>query len=253
MANLGFTFNGLHSYRNFGIITKSSNRPLLPEIKEAVEDIPGRDGEYDYSAVNADKRQVFKDRLITLECTFKEPLKNELFMRVRQIAAWLVGGEAALIFDDDNTVYYLAMVKGGIDFERMLKTCGKFNIVFKCKPFAFSTVQSQSTFFLSQDNNAVHIHNSGSWPVKPLITLSGTASQLHIICGDKELVINDALNNNYLEIDCENMKVIKDFTVNKLNVISGSFIEFDCGENVVNITGTNLNLTVDFTFMYKYI
>ena len=44
----GLTFNGRHS-SEFGLVMFSRNRPILPEPKLVAEDIPGMDGEYDFS------------------------------------------------------------------------------------------------------------------------------------------------------------------------------------------------------------
>jgi predicted phage tail component-like protein len=133
----GLTFNGKHSYKDFGLIMYSKNRPLLPEPKITTEDMPGMDGEYDYSAVNPDKEIKYKPREIEIEFTLKEPNLRLLRIKANKIAAWLACGEQKLIFDDEEDKYYLAKVANKLDLENQIVSIKRFTVQFRCRPFKF--------------------------------------------------------------------------------------------------------------------
>lgn len=133
----GLTFNDKHSFNEFGLIMYSKNRPVLPEIKDASEELPGMDGEYDYSEVNPDKEVKYKARPIDIEFSLKEPNPKLLRIKANKIAAWLACGEKQLIFDDEPDKYYLAKVVNKLDLDNQIVTVKRFTAQFRCRPFKF--------------------------------------------------------------------------------------------------------------------
>jgi predicted phage tail component-like protein len=131
----GFTFSGKHSYNDFGLITFSKNRPILPEPKLVSEDLPGTDGEYDYSMINPDEEVKYKPRTIEIDCTLKEPDQRQLRLKANKIAAWLACGEQKLIFDDEEHLFKMLGIGGKryIDFYDIAKN--NSDLFFKDNPF----------------------------------------------------------------------------------------------------------------------
>jgi predicted phage tail component-like protein len=132
----GLTFNGRHS-SEFGLVMFSRNRPILPEPKLVAEDIPGMDGEYDFSAANPDGEVKYKPRMIDIDFTLKEREPRKLRVRANQIAAWLACGEQILIFDDEPDKFYLAMVANKLDLDNQILSIKKFTVHFKCRPIKY--------------------------------------------------------------------------------------------------------------------
>ena len=132
----GLTFNGRHS-SEFGLVMFSRNRPILPEPKLVAEDIPGMDGEYDFSAANPDGEVKYKPRMQDIDFTLKERNPTRLRVKANQIAAWLACGEKELIFDDEPDKFYLATVSNKLDLDNQILSIKKFTVHFKCRPFKY--------------------------------------------------------------------------------------------------------------------
>lgn len=268
---LGFTFNGKHCFNDFGIVMKSKNRPILPEPKEIVEDVPSIDGEYDFSEANPEGRTKYKTKPIEVECTFFQKDLTYLRIRAHEIAAWLSCGKKPLIFDDETPVYYLAKVSNQLDLEQQIAQLGWFTINFKCDPYAYGVISSNEqlkfgqglicgygyrldmvpTIYTITEPTTIKVYNPGTF-VKPIIKITGTGSNISIASGLKTLHYNKAFSNAELKIDCKKMQT----TLNGVNVnndITGDEdIELVNGNNDIQINGSNLNITVTLEFKYLY-
>ncbi|MDP4092601.1 MAG: phage tail family protein [Bacillota bacterium] len=266
-----FTFNNKHSFRDFGIVSKSKNRPVSPEPKTVYEELPGMDGDYDFSEANPDGRVKYKARPIDLECSFLQRNMTYLRIRAHEIAAWLDCGEMPLIFDDETAAYYLARNSNKLDLETQIARFGRFTLSFKCRPFAFSVVNSNEqikfgqglicgygyrldmvpTIYPISGPTVLNVYNPGRY-VKPIIHINGSCTTLTITSGSKSLSYNKPLVNSELIIDCSNpMASINGINVN--NDLSGEYIEFGNGDNALQISGTGLNFTLTLDFRYLYL
>jgi len=265
---LGFSFGGIHSL-DVGICIKSKNRPILPSPKIVSEDIPCRDGFYDFSSANVFGRTMYKEREITVDCAFVEKDFGSLRRRIREIARWLSFKEGELIFDDEPMVYYVARVTNKLDLGQEM-TRGYFTIVFTCKPFAIGRVCSGDVLdygengvfygdvatyggeniFEVSGNTSIVVKNYGTF-VKPRIVIEGDFNNIQLECGGRTIKYN-ANGSGTLIIDCNNMSAIKDDTNALINIV-GKFFELVEGDNLINITGDLLACTVNFKFEYNYL
>jgi phage-related protein len=138
----------------FGLITKSKQRPIMPEIRQRYVEIMGRDGSYDYSS------NELEDRVIEVTCTFYTETVGELRYKLREISAWLyappiesgiqdwenkLGTSGWLIFDDEPDIKFNAKVANKIDFDQTV-TFGEFSIYFRCEPFGYSIEKANSSY-----------------------------------------------------------------------------------------------------------
>lgn len=265
---LGFSFDGTHSL-DIGICIKSKNRPVLPAPKIVSEDIPCRDGYYDFSSANVFGRTMYKEREITIDCAIVEKDFGALRSKAREVARWLSFKEAKLIFDDEPMVYYVARVTNKLDLEQQMMR-GYFTIVFTCKPFAIGRVTSGDVLnygnngvfygdvatyggeniFSVNGNTDIVVKNYGTF-VKPKIIIDGNFNNIGFDCDGKVIKYN-ANGSGRLIIDCYNMSAIKDDTNVLINMV-GSFFELAGGDNLIKITGTSLDCTVNFKFDYNYL
>lgn len=270
----GLTFNGKHSYNDMGLIMLSKNRPILPEVKEVVEDVQGADGEYDYSAINPDNELKFKPRIQEVTFNFDRNKLNKQDPRVirqaaRKVAAWLGRGESVLIFDDEADKQEYAKVNNKLDLENQIESGRPFTVNFKCRPFPcqIDSVESiilDSSILLDSDirlddvyqftvngNKTVEVNNFGTHSIKPVIEIMGTFTTLSITANGKTLNYAEAISNKTIILDCVLLQA-KDGMTNKNNVMTGDFLILQSGINLVQITGTGLNCTVTFKFKPLY-
>ena len=248
----GLTFNGKHSFNDLGLIMFSQNRPILPEAKIITEEISGKDGEYDFSTVNPDKRIKYKNRSMEIKFTIKERDLITLRQKAHSVAEWLACGEQNLIFDDDPNVYWIAKVTNKVDLEHQIIITKEFTVYFSCKPYCYSSTLTTSTHAVAA-NGSKTVANSGTY-VKPVIRISGACDTISFAVNGKTLTYTAPIAvGQPIEIDCEGGTAYKSGTSSVLNNVSGDFIELIKGNNVVVIAGTNLNCEVSFVFRSKYL
>ena len=267
----GFIFNSKHSFNDMGIVMKSKNRPILPEPRIIAEEITSRDGDYDYSEYNPDGRTKYKPRIIEVECSFLRRDMTYLRIKAHEIASWLACGEQQLIFDDETAVFYLARVNNKLDLVTEIARIGRFTLQFKCRPFAFSRVRSDQVLqlgmglmlgygyrldmspmvFTVTGNAAFNIYNPGTF-VKPLIRISGSASNISFTANGKTMTYGAVISAEQVDINCDKMTAIKG-TTNVMNNVSGDYIEFINRNNTLQISGTGLNCTITLVFNYLYL
>lgn len=267
----GVTFNGKHSFNDFGLVMLSKNRPVLPEPKIVVDEIAGQDGEYDYSDCNPDGRTRYKSRTHEIEFSLKERDPALVRIKAHEIANWLACGEQQLVYDDETAVFYLARVVNKLDLENQIVSVKRFTVQWKCRPYGFSVVDSTQQIqfgqglmlgygykldmvplvFTVNGNKSLNIYNPGRY-VKPLIRITGAFTNISFAVNGKTLTYGAASASGTIDIDCEKQQSIKGST-NVNNNITGEYIEFNNGDNSLQIAGTGLNCTVSLIFRYLYL
>ncbi len=246
----GLIFNSKHSFTDMGLSMYSNNRNILAEPKTVYEDLPGVDGEYDFSEVNPDNRTKYKP--FVDEITFTIVATNAAAVRTKShaIAEWLACGEKQLSYDDDPGRYWIARVINKLDIESQLIKLKSLTVQFKCQPFAYANELVEEIFADIIAPADKTISNPGTF-VKPKITITGTFTTLTLACGGKTLTYSDAIAGATIVID--NMQCIKDGSINVGSKLSGSFFEFVNGDNILAIGGTGLNCAVTVTFRPQYL
>lgn len=257
-----------------GLIMLSKDRPILPEAKEVVEDLPGMDGEHDYSTVNPDAEVKYKPR--THEITFNLD-RNKISWHdprairqaARKIAAWLGCGVAILVFDDEADKQEYARVSNKLDLENQIESGRPFTVNFKCRPFpcqidSAEAITLDSNILLDGDlrlgdeyqftmygNKTVNINNFGTHTVKPVIEITGSFTAITFTLGSKSITYTENVTSKTITLDCV-LKQAREGTTNKNNKVTGDFLTLPVGVNSIQITGTGLNCTVTFKFRPLY-
>lgn len=151
MANdfdfIGFTYNGKHSYNDFGIYRTSDgsryNDILIPQLSDKTIDVPGREGQYFFNSQH-------KTKQFNLSIAF-DSLTEQQYQEMRK---WLDGKNIHdLIFDETPYKVYSAKVTGSPQLKtvcfnqngiRIYK--GEGNIQFTCYyPYAHTPIMSNKT------------------------------------------------------------------------------------------------------------
>lgn len=131
---LGFKFNNLHSYKDYGLILDT--KQILPPAKQKIkESIPFMSGTYDFSTIGTNGEQVYGEREVKVVLGLPTKNKERLHILYSQILEWLQDTERQkLVFDDVCDYYFMADVENASTFEEMLRF-GKLTVIFTCQPF----------------------------------------------------------------------------------------------------------------------
>jgi predicted phage tail component-like protein len=245
----GLKFNNKHS-TELGLNMLSKRRNILPEPVIITEELPGMDGDYDYSNVNPDGRTKYKPFVDEIEFSFIEKNPANVRTKAHSIASWLACGESQLMYDDDPGKYWLARIINKLDIESQLVRLKSFTAQFKCQPYGYAVDEVQEVYEGIAAPVDKVIANPGTY-VKPKITVTGSFTTLTLTCGGKTLTYSEAINGATIVID--NMQCIKDGAINVGNKLSGSFFEFVNGDNTLSIGGTGLNCSITVSFRPRYL
>lgn len=238
---LSFNFGGKDSYKDYGIII--SKRPSLPSPKRRISyvEVPGRDSSFRYD------EGTYEDITIVVECSVKD---NDLAEKLDNIKAWLFGsGEEVLIFSFQEDKKYIAQVVNLIDFTQVFKYTSTFPIIFNCRPFKYSVINTPVNITVGTGTT---IMNIGTVISKPIIK---------VYCvGDGSLKINSQevllsnIRSNYVILDSEveeAYSVSNGTLINMNNSISGEIPILDIGDNVITYKGgvTKLEITPNWRWL----
>lgn len=130
----GITFNGKHSYNDFGFYVESKviQSPAKKKIKI---DVPGMNGNYDFSTVNSNGEITYDTRDLTINFGISSKSKPELYTKYTKFLAWLLDvPKSKLIFDDISDYYFMAEVETTTTLEQVLKF-GKVAVKLIADPF----------------------------------------------------------------------------------------------------------------------
>jgi len=202
----GLTFDGKHSYKDFGLYmeTKSIQPPVKKKIKI---DVPYMDSNYDFSTVGSNGEIIYSQRTITVILGLKTISKEKLYILYSKVLEWLQDiSQSQLIFDDIKDYYFMAEVETVPTFDEMVRL-GKLTVVFVCDPFKtsidFATNNIWDTFNFEEDylqdsdydvvtTRTINIYNPGRL-VMPIINCD---SAMTIILNGK--TYNLIIGNNKL-------------------------------------------------------
>lgn len=268
-----FEYNNVKS-RTFDLICRSVKRPLIPSLRPKTVNIYGKSGVIDYDNNDYNTRQI----IMHLAYIGKNYI--DLRSKARDIASWLsLGKWARLIINDEPDKYYLAKIVNEIDLET-LKRLGEADIVFECQPFAYRVfdtgedltweeanfpwvvadtpwTMSDAYTFTATGLKTFTFYNPGTKIIdisspqgsKNQIKINGSWTTLNISLNGKTLDYIEA-GTGELVIDNVEMEVKLNGT-NKLSVIDGdidSFLPILPSENIMQVSGTGLNITVTIDF-----
>lgn len=261
----GVSINGVHS-DTLPILMRTTRRPILARIRMQYEDIPGRDGSYDFS------EGTLEDAVIEIHCALITTSVSELRYYARKVGAWVYGGggKVKIAFDDEPDLFYFGRSANQIDPEQ-LATIGEFTLQFRCDPVAYfyqdaavpdlddRTIlgrdvrgNDQYTFTVT-GNTTVEVNNFGTHFVAPVVQITGSFTTFAMTVGGRTLGFTEALPGGTLVIDHDRLKAYVGVT-NKLNKLAGSFpIKLSVGVNQISITGTGLNCSVSFVFKPRFL
>lgn len=125
-----FSYKGI-SCRDFGIVSRSVNRSMLPALRGRTTEVYGKHGLIDYGNNNYGIRQI------SVHIGFSGSDFLAFRKKSREISAWLRSSQwERLVFDDEPDKYYLARIYGAVPLDDLFRA-GETDITFECQPFAY--------------------------------------------------------------------------------------------------------------------
>jgi predicted phage tail component-like protein len=235
----GFSFNGKHT-REMNILVTDLRMPLVSNMKDTYDSVPGRDGNILFPGWLEDKR---------IECTLGvRCVRSERVSKLREVAQWLYTRERKqLIFDTSPDVYYMAKVSGQVDVEH-LQGISLVKVAFQAEPFAYSVNKASVSKQISASDKQITLSNNGTYDVFPVIKVSNAnTNSLSLTLRTDKLTISNVLQtSDVLTIDCDEMTVLLNDT-NILDKISGTFLSLQPGTNIMTVEAQNtLNVLVEW-------
>jgi predicted phage tail component-like protein len=170
-------FNG--ERRGYLRVLYNLKRPAWAPVKRNILTVPGLAGGYLQSTETDIRTIEVPVRIQADNMTHLQRIKEDL-------AAWLVTDEPKeLVFDDDPSRTYYAVVDESVDFEELV-AIGKGTIKFICPdPYVYGPEQTIE-IPVTEDGQSVIAQNNGSAPVFPkfVVTVNQPITFLDIISPD---------------------------------------------------------------------
>ena len=170
--DLGFIFNGRHTFRDFGLIF-IPNTPLNEGASERNEyEVSGSETSVIFEG---DRRKPFKlsGNLYLADDLPGVSAAGELF---RRVSAWLKVGRRELILDYDPGVYYLAQVDEGLSFTDKTWMEGGIPVTFICQPGARDRAICTTRGELSSSSDDLTLILRGEKPADISVSVTNNSS-----------------------------------------------------------------------------
>lgn len=249
----GFTFKNKHS-GEFGATVSTESRPILPDTKSQTYDVPLADGEYDFSEANIYRRRFYKSRTFKVNIGVLEGRLADLQKKLEKLAVWLTG-KGDLIFDDTPSVIWDARVddlieykpeKGGksallsVTFTASAFTRLVFNVIDGPRLGDAIELDSDipldiSPYFIFTGSGSFTAYNIGDAPVRPIITVTGTAGKTLTLTFDNAVLTVVIPTTGTAVIDCEKQTVTDGSGNSVMENVTGMFPELAAGENAFSV------------------
>ena len=142
LRETGFTFDGIHSRTDMGLIyAEKDGHVFIPKIERNEYEIAGQSG-----SVLMDGETF---GTITFEGTLypavERPTQAQAQQLLRGVAAWLTAGRKRLIFDYEPGVYYLAQLSDKSKWSLKNWFGGEIPVKFEAQPFAYAVDETSVT------------------------------------------------------------------------------------------------------------
>ncbi|GHU53984.1 hypothetical protein AGMMS49975_13560 [Clostridia bacterium] len=237
---LGFTYNNVHC-SEFGIIARSVDLSVLPEVKNNTLDIPQRDGSYVFTGVS--DRLYYKDAQIQILCQFQADNMQQLQEKVSRIGVWL-SRPSELRIDSLPNVHWNARVFGGFHFAPILSgTAASITVTFEIPPFSLADEVSVITV---ESNSSVDSYNNGY--LTPCIIAAENGSNLSANVAETSFAVSGSFQTLQINSDL--------FTVTKngekaIAIFSGKFPIIPTGNFTIQ-NNSDVPITVRFIKRFFY-
>lgn len=154
-------FDGVDMFTQFNVILNEKEIGT-PKIKKKTINVPGRDGEIDYSEFTGNVR--FDNRAIKMKFTMLN--KKDVMIQASSIFDALHGERVKIIFSDDLDYYYIGRLS--VDTFKVNKVLGTLTISADCEPWKYKKSVTKRVFDVAGSKDIVLMNLNRE--IMPLIT-----------------------------------------------------------------------------------
>ncbi len=134
MQNNSFLYGDIDMREAYGLIVERYADVLAPELRQRKQEVPERDGAFDYGAA------YYNERELSVECGTVQLLTREA---CRELSATL-GRKAKITFWNEPDKYYIGRIYDPATIERLAGKMKKFTLTFVCDPFAYGQQRTEA-------------------------------------------------------------------------------------------------------------
>lgn len=203
LRETGFTFNGIHSRRDMGLIyAEKDGHIAIPEIKRNSYSIAGMSGTL---LLSGEVWQTF-----TLEGTLypaNEPATQaDAQDLLRSISTWLTAGRKRLIFDYEPAIYYMAELSAASKWSLKNWFGGELQIKWTAQPYAYNVDEDSASIDVTSGGSktvTLRAYTGLPAPLKLTVKNTGSAPITRVSFGGITLAGMNITANQTLVIDSE--------------------------------------------------
>ncbi len=258
-----------YTFEDFGYKERfGETNPSTPEIEEKFISIPGRPGRISFGTEIGVKQ--FKIPLMLIEKSEYERQQRRNNFVAFLFDAYRQPRTFKLIFDYEPDKFYWVKVGSQLTPEMLYQMDQIELTLIANDPTKYSVSKSEE---ITWENDVIPIYsdilwmtgegvhtvtspstieivNNGTLAQLASFTISGTGTNVGFSCNGKSFSLGTFTNTTF-EIDGKTYSVKKN-GIDVFSALSGDFIELLPGVNNVQITGSDLNLTISENLRYAY-
>lgn len=173
LRETGFTFNGVHSRTDMGLIYgEKDGHPAIAEIERNEYDIAGADGTLLLPGERR-KPMTFEG---TLYPAAEPATQAEAQALIRRVEAWLTAGRCPLIFDYEPEVFYLAELTGMVKWSLKNWFGGELGVKFTAQPWAYAVAPTIVTKETQSNETTVTLTLNTGHPAPLSVEIENTGT-----------------------------------------------------------------------------
>lgn len=261
------TVNGT-TFSSLGLGVKKHDIPVLPETKDYMVEISGKDGAVDFGS-------VYGTRSFSVECVLMadNPTLDYHAKAALVAAAFNTKKDLILTFSDLQGRRYNARYAGTMSIEKIIFD-GNLTIPFKMfNPFPESEQDTAAKEYgqgleyghgyeystqavqVTSSSQAIPIMHDGTYTVAPFIRITGAFNNLSLFDGDVTFTFTGTnISTDVLEIDCRDIKAtVKKNGLNAFAQSNGVFFLLQPGLTTFTSTSTSPNFKLEFLFRHTFL
>lgn len=176
VAEVNFSFNGLHCLRDFGCIyIENDRRTVSPETRRNEYEIAGVSGTILLGDQVAHSVYTLTGTLVPMKSPESMQAAQEL---ARRVSAWLKSGRGVLIWDYEPTQMHYAEVITATEWNTQAWMDGGLAITWQVQPYTYDLTPTvcRKTFEAGSNEMTVPVYTGIPCPVSVAVTNEGTSA-----------------------------------------------------------------------------
>lgn len=203
----GVTFGDYHSYDDLDLILNSKEIGA-PEPKTETIDIPGGDGELDFTEFSGTVR--YKNRKLTFDFSYIGA-RSTFADKFSEVQNAIHGKKLKITLDDDPNHYYFGRCT--VDKWKADKSIGKITVEANCEPYKYKQIVTTVTQAIST-SGTVSLSNSKKSVVPKIsttaaITIAWTGGSASLSAGNNQIVEDLVLREGTTEVTVTGTATVK--------------------------------------------